>query len=324
MLIRFWGTRGSLPAPISGAAVEAKIRHALMRSLSRKLVTGDDVDQFMQEGLTFAERSHYGGNSSCVQVDIAEGEYVICDFGTGIRDFGNHMMTIHGPTKPQTYNVFMSHLHWDHMMGFPFFVPAYVKGNRIRIHGCHPDMRKAFETQHSLPGFPVPFKALGATIEFVDLEPDRDYKIGGMTVRAMAQVHAGGSFGYRFESAGKVFVYSTDSEHPLDQEGVRERFVDLFRGADLIVFDAMYSFAEAVDFKQGWGHSSNIEGIDLALAAGAKRLALFHHDPNSTDANLDGILKESRRYEDITRTHASGDKSELEVLAAYDGLEIFL
>jgi len=320
MLIRFWGTRGSLPSPITGARVQEKIRAALAKTIGRPIRDEADLDSFLENECSFAERSHFGGNTSCVEIDVGADSTFICDFGTGVRELGNLAIATHGPAAPRTYHVLLSHLHWDHMMGFPFFIPAYIPGNHIIIHGCHKNMRTAFETQHSLPGFPVPFKALGATIEFDEMEPGQTYDIGGTKVRPMAQIHAGDSYGYRVEHEGKVFVYSTDSEHPLERDDLMEPFEELFHKADLVVFDAMYTFAEAVSIKKDWGHSSNVIGIDLAQRAQVKKLALFHHEPNSDDAAIMAIEAESRRFEQLTREghHA------VEILSAYDGLEIRL
>jgi ribonuclease BN (tRNA processing enzyme) len=135
----------------------------------------------------------------------------------------------------------------------------------------------------------------------------------------MLQRHSGDSYGYRFESQGKVVVYSTDSEHPLAQAEHTERFVELFRDADLVIFDAMYSLADAISVKADWGHSSNIVGVELCQMAGARHLCLFHHEPVFDDAAIDAVLAETRRLEEITR-----GATRLHVSAAYDGLEIDL
>jgi ribonuclease BN (tRNA processing enzyme) len=135
----------------------------------------------------------------------------------------------------------------------------------------------------------------------------------------MLQRHGGDSYGYRFESQGKVVVYSTDSEHPLEQPEHTQRFVNFFRDADLVIFDGMYSLADAVSVKADWGHSSNIVGVELCQMAGARHLCLFHHEPVFDDAAIDAVLAETRRLEEITR-----GATRLRVSAAYDGLEIGL
>ena len=161
-------------------------------------------------------------------------------------------MARHGFASPQTYHIFMSHLHWDHIMGFPLFTPAYIPGNRIRIYGCHDVLEEAFRRQHGAPSFPVEFDQLAAQIEFIRLEPGRSYDVAGLSVRAMLQAHSGDSYGYRFEHGGKSVVYSTDSEHKLEDQELTNAFVEFFRNADLVIFDAMYALADAVSVKADW------------------------------------------------------------------------
>jgi phosphoribosyl 1,2-cyclic phosphodiesterase len=238
--------------------------------------------------------------------------------GSGARPFGVHVLAKQA-RKPATVNIFQSHVHWDHIMGFPFFGPAYVPGTKIRIHGVHDVLEHAFRLQQSPPCFPVTWEQLGASIEFVKLRADKPHKVGNVTVTPHLQLHGGDSYGYRFECDGKAVVYSTDSEHKLENRSEAEAFANFFRNADVVIFDAMYALAEAISVKADWGHSSNIVGVELCQMANAKHLVLFHHEPANNDATLEGLLKEARRFEELTR----GDQA-LKVSAAYDGLEIDL
>ena len=318
MLVRFWGTRGSIPVGMPAAALEKKLVAVLTKAIGKSLATVADVEAFVREEcptpLTF------GGNSSCVQIDVGGPEYILCDMGSGARVFGNHMLATHGPAKGQTYHVFMSHLHWDHIMGLPFFTPAYIPGNTVRFYGCHATLEEAFRRQHGPPSFPVDFAYLGGRLEFVRMEPGASYEVAGVQVRAMLQYHGGDSYGYRFEHGGKSLVYSTDSEHKLEDTAATERFVAFFRDADLVIFDAMYSLADAISVKADWGHSSNIVGVELCQLAGAKHLCMFHHEPIYDDERLRTVLAETRRFEEITR----GAHRPLEISSAYDGMEIVL
>jgi len=316
MLVRFWGTRGSIPVAITSPAVEAKLVAALVKAAGRILDTPDKARAFVERELAFAVSHTFGGNSSCVQIEPGGPEYVLCDLGSGARAFGNHVLSTRGPTG-NTFHVFMSHVHWDHIMGFPFFMPAYIPGNRVRIYGCHATIEEAFRRQNGAPSFPVDFARMGAAIEFVRLEPSTEYQIAGLQVRPKLQRHGGDSYGYRFEKAGKVIVYSTDSEHKLDDPAETQGFVDFFAGADLVIFDAMYSLADAVSVKEDWGHSSNIVGVELCQLARAKHLCLYHHEPMFDDDTIAAVLQETRRLEEITR----GDHR-LEISAAWDGMEI--
>lgn len=317
--VRFWGTRGSLPVALTAGAVREKIIAALRGASGRTFATNAELDAYV-DSLGFAVSSTFGGHSPCIEIATDGPDYILCDLGTGVRPFGQSVLARHG-TAPQTFHVFMSHVHWDHIMGFPFFAPAYRPGNRIRIYGGHEALELALRRQQAPPSFPVDFSALGASIEFVRLEPDRDYEIAGLTVRLKLQRHAGDSYGYRFTASNKTVIYSTDSEHKLDDLRETQGFVDFFRGADLVVFDAMYSLAESISVKADWGHSSNLVGVELCHMAEARHLCLFHHEPVHSDEAIASVLAETRRYEELAR---GGNAKPLRVSAAYDGMEIVL
>jgi phosphoribosyl 1,2-cyclic phosphodiesterase len=318
MLIRFWGTRGSLPASLNTAALRKKLVRAVQGAAGLRFETEDDVRRYVDE-LDFATSHTFGGNTSCVEIDVGGPEYVVLDLGSGAREFSVSAMARARPGVPLVFHVFMSHLHWDHIQGFPFFVPAYVRGTRIRIYGCHPELEAGFRRQHGPPSFPVNFAELPATIEFVRLEPGVAYEIAGLGVSAKRQAHTGDSYGYRFERGGKVLVYSTDSEHKLDDPAAARAFTDFFRDADLVIFDAMYSLADAFSIKEDWGHSSNVIGVELCQMAGVRHLCLFHHEPAYDDDQLAAIWRDSQRLEELTRTARP-----LRITAAYDGLELSL
>ncbi len=319
MKIRFWGTRGSIPVALTAEQLRGKLISALIAASGQRMDSVETAAHFVDHELDFAVAGTYGGHTSCVQIEGGSTEHVICDLGTGVRPFGQAMLARFGTTTPQTYHVFMSHVHWDHIMGFPFFMPAYIPGNRIVIHGCHAGLEQAFRRQQDVPSFPVDFSQLAANIEFNRLEPGRHYQIAGLQVTAKLQRHSGDSYGYRFEQAGKAVVYSTDSEHVLDNFAESDRFVEFFRAADLVIFDAMYALADAISVKADWGHSSNIVGVELCQRAGVKCLCMFHHEPAYDDATITTVLAETQRFEEITR---AGDP--LEVITAYDGLEVTL
>ena len=318
MRVRFWGTRGSIPVALTTADVRDKLAQALLQASGRSFKNYEDAHAFASSELDFSLTHTFGGHTPCVELEYPGDEYYVCDMGSGARPFGVHVLARQA-RRPATINIFMSHVHWDHIMGFPFLGPAYVPGTTIRIHGCHEVLEHAFRLQQSPPCFPVTFEQLGAKIEFIRLEPDKPYVVNGVTVTPHLQLHGGDSYGYRFEHEGKAVVYTTDSEHKLENRTEAEAFANFFRNADIVIFDAMYALAEAISVKADWGHSSNIVGVELCQMARAKHLVLFHHEPANNDATLEGLLKEARRFEELTR----GDHA-LKVSAAYDGLEIDL
>jgi phosphoribosyl 1,2-cyclic phosphodiesterase len=317
MRIRFWGTRGSLPVSLTAADIKHKVVEALLAAAGKAFGARSEVESFVEHELPFAISHTYGGNSSCVEIDIGSSDYFVCDLGTGARPFGHHVIAKEGIRNPRTFHVFLSHLHWDHIMGFPFFAPAYLASSRIVIYGCHATVEEALRRQQSEPSFPVGFNQLAATIEFETLEPGTRRPIAGLGVTPKLQRHAGDSYGYRFDHNGKTVVYSTDSEHQPENTQSMLEFVEFFRDADLVIFDAMYSLADAVSVKQDWGHSSNIVGVELCQLARAKHLCLFHHEPVHSDATIASVLKETSRLEEITRQNHP-----LRISSAYDGMEI--
>ena len=318
MQAHFWGTRGSLPVGPDGAVIRQKIKQALLKVNGRQFENDAAVERFIDAELEFPLRHSYGGNSSCVEI-IGGDHYLVCDMGSGLRCLGQQIMRKHGPAQPQIYNFFMSHVHWDHIMGFPFFPPAYIPGNTIRIHGGHSlaVLKEAFRRQQSDPCFPVHWDQLRSNISFIHLETERWYDIDGLRVKAKLQPHPGDSYGYRFEQNGKAMVYSTDGEHKLQSETETQRMVDFYSGADLVVFDAMYSLNEMIDAKREWGHSSNVIGVDLCLRARVKHYCMFHHEPAYGDETIHHVLGETRRYAEI-----AGEDYALQVSTAYDGLVI--
>jgi len=318
MRVRFWGTRGSMPVSLTWRDLRDRLAQALLLANGRQLDSIEKAVAFVEDELDFALSRTFGGHSSCVEFEAGTEQYFVCDMGSGARPFGAHVLARQSG-RPATLNIFMSHMHWDHIMGFPFFGPAYVKGTRLRIHGCHPDLEAALRRQQDPPSFPVPFSQLAAEIEFVMLAPGEAREVSGVKVTAAPQFHSGDSFAFRFEREGRSFVYSTDSEHKLDDNRETQRIVAFFREADLVIFDAMYSLADAVSVKADWGHSSNVVGVELCQMARAKKLALFHHEPANDDNAIQRILTDARRLEELTR-----QKHRLEVIAAYDGLEIDL
>jgi phosphoribosyl 1,2-cyclic phosphodiesterase len=314
--VRFWGTRGSLPVALTASDVRARVVAALRGAMGRELASDEAIEQYV-DSLAFDLRGTFGGHTSCVEILTGGRDYVLCDLGSGARPFGRAVLE--QSSAPRTYHVFVSHVHWDHIMGLPFFAPAYVPGNRIVIYGGHAELESALRRQMEPPSYPVDFSTFRADVEFVRVTPGSPHPFAGMTVEALRQRHTGDSYGYRFEKDGRAVVYSTDSEHTLADPEDAKRFVRFFRDADVVIFDAMYSLADAISVKADWGHSSNIVGVELCQLAGARHLCLFHHEPAENDSALVQILADTRQLEAITRT---GEP--LRVSAAYDGLEITL
>ena len=251
----------------------------------------------------------YGGNTSCIAVTTEAG-IVVFDAGTGIRGLGREIIG-GGLTQAQ---LFFTHTHWDHINGFPFFAPAYNPAFRLEIHGPKQvgsprGIQHVLTSQMETPNFPVPLAAMRGIVSYEDFEVGSVFTpYEGVTLRTAPLNHPNGACGYRLETGGASMAYITDTEHtPGTQD---ENVLSLMRGADLVIYDCTYTDAE-FPAKVGWGHSTWQEGIRLARAAGAKRLAIFHHDPEHTDDIMAGIEAEALQLWDG-------------VVVARDGMEIVL
>jgi len=314
MEVRFWGTRGSIPASLTAEKVWEKVRYALETARDKKVDAGTDIEAFMEEELPFWAKATYGTNTPCIEIRDGE-NFVLCDAGTGLRDFGNEYLRSYGTGSPGDFHIFMTHFHWDHIQGFPFFVPAYVKGNRITFYGCHEELKKALTLQQDTPFFPVRLKDLPAEIRFISLDADERYDIEGFEVLAKAQSHPGLSYGYRFEREGRSVVYSTDAEHKFaSDEEEAFPFIRFFNHADLLIFDAQYPFLDAVTTKEDWGHSNSFHGVELAVKARVRHLCLFHNDPGTSDKDLDKFLRVAEELVPLVK-----EGGRLKVSIAWDG-----
>lgn len=323
MKVTFWGTRGSLPAAYRSEDIRRKLARALEAAQGKDLSNSQAIDRFIREELPVDVAHVVGCNTSCVEIESRAGTRILCDAGSGLRDF-IHRLPAATAQAPGDYHFFMSHPHWDHIQGFPFFGPAYRAGNRIIIHSCHPGIEPALRAQADGRSFPIPYDQLKAEIIF-DIQPvDHVWQIGDITVRAIEQNHPGKSYGYRFEADGQAVVYSTDSEHHASVMSQESPFFAFFSEADLLIFDAMYTLADATVAKANWGHSSNVLGVDMASRAKVKTLALFHHEPTNTDEALAGFLQATRTYAQIHFEESGcvkdSDRFPHRIILATDGL----
>ncbi|WP_031479091.1 MBL fold metallo-hydrolase [Maridesulfovibrio frigidus] len=318
MKVCIWGARGSLPATYNADRARAKVKAALEIAVARGVDSSTDIDSFIDNELPFSVRGSYGTNTPCIQIGTTGDDYLICDCGTGLRDLGNVIMAERAGRTGAHIHILISHLHWDHLQGFPFFIPAYMKGNKISFYGGHPTLEKAFRNQQSAPFFPVKFDQLAADIDFTRLRSGQQFEIAGINIKVKAQYHPGGSYGYRFEKDGKSAVYSTDCEHKSATALADTGFVEFFKDADLLIMDAQYSFAEANSIKEDWGHSNNIIAVELSGYAGVKTLCLFHQEPVLDDFQLDKFLQDTRAYAELAERKPDN------IIMAQDGLCINL
>ncbi|NVM21577.1 MAG: MBL fold metallo-hydrolase [Desulfobacterales bacterium] len=316
MIVKFWGVRGSVPTPLDSHEIKAKIEWALKRASEHDFGDQGAVERYV-DGLPQHIKGTYGGNTSCVQLQSG-GTTIIFDAGSGIRALGKHLMDGMFGEGAGTGHLFLSHTHWDHIQGFPFFLPAYVPGNRIVIYSPHPDIQERIKAQQVPPYFPVSLEAMEADIEFVSLSEGETITIDELSISNIGLKHPGESFGYRVEKQGASFVYATDTALNNISGADLEKFVSFFSHAKVAVFDAQYTTREAAG-KEDWGHSSPLTDIDMALQAEVRILVLFHHEPTHDDHTLYEKFEKARKYLESKRQDQT-----CTVVMAYEGLQLVL
>jgi phosphoribosyl 1,2-cyclic phosphodiesterase len=256
MDIRFWGTRGSIPAP------------------------GPSTLEF-------------GGNTTCVEVVLHSGRRIVIDAGTGIRLLGNQLKTTVATIR---LHLFLTHNHWDHLIGLPFFAPIYREDSEIKIDGwplAFQALKRVFDDHMGDGFFPVAFEQLKAHISFENKIARSPQVLDDVEIEAQPLNHPQGCLGFRFREEGQTMVFITDNELGLDGGNRFPDFVKFAKDADLLIHDAQY-VPEEMPVHRGWGHSTYQEAVQLALEAGAKTLLLTHHDPSRTDEQVREILRRAR------------------------------
>jgi len=233
----------------------------------------------------------YGGNTSCIEVTVGDNKFIM-DAGTGIRGLGQEL----AKREPFALTLLLSHTHWDHVNGFPFFAPAYISQWSLKIKAGHLSdqggLKSVLSTQMVSPLFPVPLSAMQADLTFGDFRAGEEFDIfPSVHIRTAPLNHPNEATGYRIEYDGRVACYVTDTEHVPGK--IDENILGLIEGADVVLYDCTYTENEYPE-KTGWGHSTWNEGMRLCQEAGAKRLAIFHHDPDHDDVFMDALEAEAK------------------------------
>jgi phosphoribosyl 1,2-cyclic phosphodiesterase len=278
MEIKIWGSRGSIPVP------------------------GRDTLK-------------YGGNTSCVEVRLRDGTLIIFDAGSGIRNLGKHI--IQEQYDKELYLV-ITHSHWDHLLGFPFFLPAYMKQYKINIRGgpiAKETVKKYIERQMEPPHFPIRFQALEAEFDITHGIPIVR-EIGDATLTPIALSHPNGGYGFRLKEYQNSFVFIPDNELDYHHDGgcTTDEYIRFCRDTDLLLHDAQYTDREYFQ-KERWGHSSFTSALELAISAGVKNFGLYHHDPDHSDEDIDRIV-------DVSKQMVQKKGIKMNVFAASEGQKI--
>ncbi|MBI1880216.1 MAG: protein kinase, partial [Chloroflexi bacterium] len=326
MKVKIWGARGSIPSPIRPDEIREKIISAILNIVqveqgefreellaaileepqSPQDASGQSVNLAMAktqvrrrqvvraylDTLSPLIAGTAGGNTPCIEIQTGEDLFII-DAGSGIRGLGLELMKGKWGEGRGVIHLFFSHPHWDHIQGFPFFRPAFVRGNKIFIYGVH-DMEAALRRQQESISFPVSLDYMQAEMKFIQLKPDDTREFGDLRIRTMLNHHPGDAYSFRFEKSDKVFVYASDAAYPSGTD--LRPYLNFFANADVLIYDSQFTQKES-DEKEDWGHSSSLAGVEMAQEAKVKNLVLFHADPTYSDKDLEKILEDTRKFQ---------------------------
>lgn len=340
MLVKFWGVRGSIPSPNHSTDIRWKLREIMAAAGECALDGPDKMDRFISD-LPYHLLHPVGDNTSCVEVSLGE-DRIILDAGSGLRPLGLELSRReHYFTEKDIYlaletgqdladlanrgqdvgnlnlTLLLSHTHWDHIQGFPFFTPAYHAGNQLAVYGQNREqLAWALKLQQTAPAlFPIPLEEMGARIDFHSF-PEEGLTVGNLKVRALPLPHPGGCLAYRISSGAKTLIYATDYEFADPDSEEAALFTDFIAESDVMISDTQYTYLESVA-KEGWGHSTSFSAMDLAMKAGVRGFFLFHHDPEHSDAKLLDNLDKTRAYYLMM-----SDRGNMRIELAVEGLSL--
>ncbi len=310
--IHFWGVRGSIPAPLTPQQIQAKINAVVQRIQEKDLISLETRERFIAS-LPDWIYGTTGGNTPCVQITGDDGQEIILDAGSGIRQMAKSVPI----PKDMHYSLFFSHYHWDHIQGLPFFDAAYNPNITIDVYSPFEDSREILSNQMIRPYFPVDFSSFTKRMQFHYVHPGTEFEASGLTVNCCRMSHPGGSYSYAFMHNDRKFVYATDVELADCGFDNDEAVKKIFYCADAVVLDSQYTLEEAYA-KEKWGHSAFCYAIDFAAKMNVKGLYLFHHEPTYDDKKINGILQAATWYSEYV------SQNKIEVHLAKEGTEIEL
>ncbi len=292
MRITLMGVRGSLPAPHENNEYLNNIKQILRIAIDKGIKSEDQIDDFIS-GLPDRFQFESGGNTTCATVTASNESLIILDAGTGIRLVGDNLMEGEFGKGSGTVDIFISHTHWDHIQGLPFFKPMYVPGNRINFYSPYEDLEDRLKKQMEACFFPISFETTASTKNFILIdEKETIISYGDLKIDCSPLKHPGGSYAYRFREGDKTFIFATDAEFAGEDLEKVGRESDFYINADLLLLDSQYTLDESF-FKFTWGHTSYTMAVNCGIRWNVKNLVLTHHEPSYSENKLNQILDEA-------------------------------
>ncbi len=322
--MKYWGVRGSLPSSPSPSDWTNHIEGLLRGFFNAGLRDATQVSKYI-DSLGAAHLGGYGAATTCVEVKSAKNRIII-DGGSGIRSLSEQIMSGKAGTSKGPFHIFMTHFHWDHVIGLPFFTPHFVPGVQIHYYAVQPELEKLIRGVFAKPYFPVPFESLASKVHFHILEPRKTIELDDMKITPYQLDHPDPCWGFRVDCGGKAYAHCVDTEGTRVSREELGNDLPLYQGIDLMYYDAQYTFPELAE-KANWGHSAAQVGLDVAFREGIKHVLFAHHDPGATIQQLQELKRQTLEYYDWRLSVAKENAESLSSVQwdfAYEGLTVKL
>ncbi len=322
--VKYWGVRGSLPAAPMPEQLKDDFESLLHQFFRSGHKHSGDIRAFMASQ-SVPSVGGYGAATTCVEVN-SEQTQIIIDGGSGIRTLSEEMMNGPAAKGQAVIHIFLTHFHWDHLLGLPFFAPHFVKGNQIHYYAVQPELESLVKVKFSKPFFPVPFKDLPSTVTFHTLEPRMPVTVGDLTLTPYQLDHPDPCWGYRITDGKKVYSHCVDTEGTRVSRESMGLDLPLYQNVDLMFFDAQYTLPELAE-KANWGHSASQIGLDIAFRESVKHVVFAHHDPGADKTAVFELQSQTREYYDWRMKRAAANNQILPTVEwqfAFEGLVVDL
>ncbi len=322
--IKYWGVRGSLPAAPTPETWVNDIEKIMRSFFDKGYQNAAQIKEFISSH-TISQIGGFGAHTTCAEV-IHGQDQIIIDGGSGIRNLSDYMMKGDAGKGKSVIHIFLTHFHWDHMIGLPFFAPHFVAGNEVHYYAVQPELPEMIKIKFRRPMFPVPFEALGAKIHFHQLEPRKPIKIGEIKITPYQLDHPDPCWGFKVEAEGRAYAHCVDTEGTRTSREALGVDLPLYQGVDLMYFDAQYTLPELAE-KANWGHSAAQLGLDIAFREGIKSVLFAHHDPGADTNQLYELKNQTREYYDWKIKTSETSRTHLPMVKwryAYEGLVVDL
>ena len=322
LVVKFWGVRGSLPASPLPVDWRLHFQKLMKDFLSKGNSELSEVDKYMNS-MPLPLIGGYGAATTCIEVNSHKNRIII-DGGSGIRSFSEKVMTGQAGSVKGPFHIFMTHFHWDHLMGLPFFAPHFIPKTEIHYYGCQSDLEKMIRGVFKKPYFPVPFETLPSNVHFHILEPRKKFVMNDMEITPYQLDHPDPCWGYKIVCDKSVYSHCVDTEGTRVSKEELGLDLPLYQNIDLMYFDAQYTFPELAE-KANWGHSAAQIGLDLAFREGIKNILFAHHDPGATISQIQDLKKQTEEYYQWRIEHAKDSSEQVTEFKwdfVHEGLEL--